>query len=121
MIVVVIMVMIAAVFAVDRYYWVLQSGAVERALDLEQTAHPAIRITKSISDNSLKAVAGSVVLVLYVALLACAFGLGLVTVGSGAIRLVQIVGALCVVAIIAYFLFTARACGTETSKSGRTW
>lgn len=72
-----IMILIAVLSAVDNYYEVLLSGAVERALDLEVETTPHIRLTKYISDNAHRTRATFVTWVLYAVLFAAAFGLGL--------------------------------------------
>ncbi len=72
-----VMVLVAALFSLDTYYEVLQSGAVERALDLEAQMGPSIRVTKYLSVNATRNGINYVILALYLILLATTEGLGL--------------------------------------------
>jgi uncharacterized membrane protein len=47
----IVMVLVLGLFAVDMYYQVTMSGAVERALDLEARTEPPVRVTRYISGN----------------------------------------------------------------------
>ncbi len=72
-----LMLLILVLYGVDRYYCVLQSGAVERAMNLEHTSSDALSITTYVSRNSIVSVAGWMALVLYMGLLLGALALGL--------------------------------------------
>jgi hypothetical protein len=73
-----IMVLIAALFSVDSYYQVLLSGAVERALDLEEaTRSPGVRVTGYLSRNALRSGSIYVTLLLYVLLITTAAALAI--------------------------------------------
>jgi hypothetical protein len=72
----VIVFLIAALFSVDRYYEILLSGATERAMDLEVQTNPPLRVTKYLSFNATRTRSPLVTFVLYLSLLAIAFGLG---------------------------------------------
>jgi len=76
-----IMVLVAALFSIDTYYQVLLSGAVERALDLEEVTDPRIRITRYMSNNATDSMISYLILFMYLALLATAEGLGLLATG----------------------------------------
>ena len=77
-----IMVLIAALFAVDNYYEVLLNAAVERALDLEAQTDPPVRVTKYLSINASSTLSTWILVGLYLTLLATAGGLGLLAVAS---------------------------------------
>lgn len=47
----IVMVLVLGLFAVDMYYQVTMSGAIERALDLEAQTEPPVRVTRYISGN----------------------------------------------------------------------
>jgi hypothetical protein len=72
-----VMVLVAALFSVDTYYSVLLSGAVERALDLEDKTSSRIKVTKTLSRNATRSGISFIILALYIALLATAEGMGL--------------------------------------------
>lgn len=69
-----LMVLITILFAVDRYYSVLLSGAVERALDLEgpeiDTNHLKNKLTQVIAVHAIRSGATYIVIFLYIVLLA---------------------------------------------------
>src|SRR5215467_10498634 len=76
-----VMCLVAGLFSVDIYYSVLQSAAVERALDLEsradrRLADPPILITATMSRRSLQAKSKFIILGVYVLLLVVAGVLG---------------------------------------------
>jgi hypothetical protein len=85
-----IMVLIAVLSAVDNYYEVLLSGAVERALDLEVRMNPPICLTKYLSRNTQKTKAVAVTWLLYLVLLVAAVGLGLLA-GVSATSIVAVI------------------------------
>jgi hypothetical protein len=93
-----IMVLIAVLSAVDNYYEVLLSGAVERALDLEVRASPPICLTKYLARNTHNTKAVMVTWLLYCILLIAATGLGLLAgISAGSIPAVIAVAAVGVV------------------------
>lgn len=72
-----IMVLIAALFAVDTYYSVLLSGAVERALDLEDSTDWQLRVSQQMSLNATRSATSFVTMLLYLVLVGAAAALGI--------------------------------------------
>jgi hypothetical protein len=140
-----VMCLIAALFSVDMYYSVLQSAAVERALNLEGTsvnalARPPIVITGVMSTRSLQVQAKAVILGVYILLLVVATGLAAfsaLTITQGNAphvgwlpardvpwRLVVVIvsiGAALVTAMLGYWIFVAGRTGMHRQKPGRDW
>ena len=129
-----IMVLIAALFAVDNYYEVLLNAAVERALDLESQSDPPVRVTKYLSINASSTLSTWVLVGLYLILLATAGGLGLFAVaGTTAkdgsftwswnswadyvVRIGLVLGA----AMTIYWVFVTSKTNLHRFKPGRHW
>lgn len=128
-----IMVLIAALFAVDNYYDVLLSAAVERALDLETQMKPPVRLTKYLSFNAANTFSTWVTLLLYLILLGTAGGLGLLAVTNttsgqtfgmtwnSMAWAVSAVGGVLLLLTIAYWYFVAARTGYHRRKASRQW
>jgi hypothetical protein len=136
-----IMVLIAALFAIDSYYQVLLSGAVERALDLEVKSHPPLRLSKYLSINIQRTRAIVVTLILYLVLLLTAGFLGLLGVNITSVAtgnaaspnayglgpwnewstLIAVLGGLLLAFILGYWLFIASRIGFHRHRSDRVW
>jgi hypothetical protein len=136
-----IMVLIALLFAVDSYYQILLSGAVERALDLEVKTHPPLRLSKYLSINIQHTWATVVTLVLYLALLVTAGVLGLLGVNIISISkgdpalptayglgpwnewsiVIAILGAVLFLLILGYWFFIAWKIGFHRHRATRVW
>ncbi len=134
-----IMVLVAALFALDSYYSVLLSGAVERALDLEVQTDPPVRITKYLSINAQRSLASWVTLILYLVLLLTAWTVGVVAVGgtitptgefqwtwnlaawNPLARDVAWIGVGLAAFMVAYWVFAAIRTGFHARKKTRKW
>lgn len=120
-----IMLLIATLAAVDNYYEVLLTGAVERALELELQTSPPIRLTKQISDNAHKTGATLVTWLLYAFLFVGAVGLALFAAisansSSGFYWVVGVSAALAIF-IVANWLYSNYQVGLLRSKTPRQW
>lgn len=109
-----VMCLIAALFSVDIYYSVLQSGAVERALNLEANERPAlgkprVLITATVSYRTTQVGSKFVILGVYVLLLFVAAALALVASGLSIvlIGITLAVGLPLIVATVGYWRFVA--------------
>jgi len=136
-----IMVLIAALFAIDSYYQILLSGAVERALDLEATTDPPLRLSKYLSINIQRTWATVVTLILYLVLLLTAgflglLGVNIVSISSGVpaaptayglgpwndwSTLIAVLGAALFAFILGYWLFIAVKIGFHRHRPTRGW
>ena len=129
-----IMILIAALFAVDSYYEVLLSAAVERALDLEAKSDPPVRVTKYLSINASNTLSTWVLVGLYLILLLTACGLGILAVASATtkdgnfawswnpwVEYVAGVGLILGVAMIRYWTFIASKTDFHKIKMNRHW
>ncbi len=120
-----VMCLIGALFAVDLYYAVMQSGAVDRALDLE-AAH-TVRLTRYISDSALAAKSERVVLVFYLILLVVAGGLGVASaLASGSLSTVLVVvtvliGLMLLAGMLGYWVYVGQKTGLHKKKDSRRW
>jgi hypothetical protein len=107
---IVIMILIAALFAVDRYYTLLLNGAVERALDLEG---PKIdrqdlskdKLTQVISIYAINSVAVFIAPLLYLAFLWATTLLELAQARAPSTKLYAWFGG-CLTFILVYFFYT---------------
>lgn len=119
-----VMCLIGALFGVDLYYAVMQSGAVERALDLEMSQ--SLRVTRYISYYAIRARSEQVILVFYLFLLVIAGGLGVVSaVASGSystalVWLTVAIGVSLLAAMVGYWVYVAVKTGIHR-KDRRTW
>ena len=136
-----IMVLIAALFAIDSYYQILLSGAVERALDLEVKTHPPLRLSKYLSINIQHTWATVVTLILYLVLLLTAgflglLGVNIVSISSGVSgaptsyglgpwndwsTVIAVLGAVLFAFTLGYWLFIAWKIGFHRHRSTRVW
>lgn len=120
-----VMCLIGALFGVDLYYAVMQSGAVERALDLE-VAH-TLQVTRYISYYAIKAKSEQVILAFYLFLLVIACALAVVSAaasGSHAMALVVLtllIGIVLLVAMFGYWVYVAMSTGLHGLAKRRAW
>jgi hypothetical protein len=136
-----IMVLIAALFAIDSYYQILLSGAVERALDLEVKTHPPLRLSKYLSINIQHTWATVVTLILYLVLLSTAgflgvLGVNIIAISSGVpaaptsyglgpwndwSTLIAVLAAVLFALVLVYWLFIAWKTGFHRHRGTRVW
>lgn len=126
-----VMCLIAALFSVDVYYSVLQSAAVERALDLEvksdpPLADPPILVTRYINHRAQQARSRLVILGFYFFLLVVAGGLGAVAATSSGnlsaslVLLTVVIGVLLFGTMLGYWIYVANETGLHGEKE-RIW
>ncbi|HKF77083.1 MAG TPA: hypothetical protein VKF59_13140 [Candidatus Dormibacteraeota bacterium] len=127
-----VMSLIAALFAIDLYYSVMQSGAVERALDLEAQADPPlasqpIRLTKTTSHRLLEVGSSRVVLGFHTFLIVVTVGLGTATAASSTkfagilVGLTVGIGAVLFTAMVRYSSYTTGRTGMHRERPDRSW
>jgi hypothetical protein len=115
-----VMVLVTALFSIDIYYQVLLSGAVERALDLEAQTKPPIWVTKHISENAKKCGIHFIIVVLYLALLGTAGGIGFFAANAPQ-HFIVILGLLLAVYILLYWGYCTYRFHLYRQKKERTW
>lgn len=120
-----VMCLIGALFGVDLYYAVMQSGAVERALDLEVSQ--SLQVTRYISHHAIKARSEQVILVFYLFLLVIAGALGVASaVASGSfsmafVLLTVLIGVSLLAGMLGYWVYVARLTGLHAVARDRPW